>query len=97
MRPKMWNNPSRGAPHKQRQQALNRDHHQCVQCGNTENLEVDHIKNVANGGNHDLDNLQTLCRPCHKRKTLGEMRAGHQGRKTRARYPAETHPGLIKK
>lgn len=93
----MWENPSGGAPYKQRQKALKRDHFQCVKCGNTENLEVDHIKNVASGGNHNLDNLQTLCRSCHKRKTLGEMRAGHQGRKNRGRYPVESHPGLIKK
>lgn len=93
----MWENPSGGAPYKQRQQALKRDNHQCVQCGSTERLEVDHIKNVASGGGHNLDNLQTLCKTCHKQKTRGEMRAGHQGRKNRGSYPVEPHPGLIKK
>lgn len=92
----MWENPSGGAPHKQRQQTLKRDHYQCVKCGSTERLEVDHIKNVASGGGHNLDNLQTLCKTCHRQKTLGEMRAGHQGRKNRGRYPVEPHPGLIK-
>lgn len=90
----MWNNPSRGAPHKQRQQALNRDHHQCVQCGNTENLEVDHIKNVANGGSHDLDNLQTLCRPCHRKKTQQESKNARAAKLSRRKLPRAPHPGL---
>lgn len=34
------------------------------------NLEVDHIREVANGGDMwDESNLQTLCRKCHKAKT----------------------------
>ncbi|WP_410493588.1 HNH endonuclease [Corynebacterium tuberculostearicum] len=93
----MWENPSGGAPYKQRKAALQRDRYQCVKCGNAKNLEVDHIKNIASGGTHHLDNLQTLCHHCHKQKTLKEMRAGHQGRKSRGKYPAEPHPGLIKK
>ena len=31
--------------------------------------EADHILEVVNGGTHHLDNLQTLCVPCHKQKT----------------------------
>lgn len=31
--------------------------------------EADHIKEVAAGGEHSLDNLQTLCIKCHKAKT----------------------------
>jgi 5-methylcytosine-specific restriction protein A len=30
---------------------------------------ADHIREVRHGGTHDLDNLQTLCLPCHKEKT----------------------------
>ncbi|MFW9156242.1 HNH endonuclease [Corynebacterium striatum] len=90
----MWENPSGGAPQHLRKAALNRDHHQCVQCGNTECLEVDHIKNVASGGGHNLNNLQTLCKTCHREKTRSEMRKGHQTRANRAKYPKEQHPGL---
>jgi 5-methylcytosine-specific restriction enzyme A len=31
--------------------------------------DVDHIKTLAEGGNHDLSNLQTLCYKCHQQKT----------------------------
>lgn len=31
--------------------------------------EADHIVEVRHGGEHDLENLQTLCIKCHKEKT----------------------------
>ena len=34
--------------------------------------EVDHIVPLVDGGSHDLDNLQTLCSPCHRAKTAAE-------------------------
>ena len=37
--------------------------------------ELDHIVPLIDGGSHDLDNLQTLCTPCHKTKTAAEARA----------------------
>ncbi|WP_272575920.1 HNH endonuclease, partial [Providencia sp. PROV273] len=33
---------------------------------------VDHIKPKAHGGTDDDSNLQSLCWPCHKRKTARE-------------------------
>lgn len=32
------------------------------------NLEIDHIKAIAQGGTNDIDNLQLLCNSCHKEK-----------------------------
>lgn len=90
----MWQNPSRGAPHKLRKAAKQRDGHKCVKCGNTNNLEVDHILNTAQGGTHTLNNLQTLCHTCHKQKTRQEMSQGHKQRANRAKYPTQPHPGL---
>ncbi len=38
-------------------------------------LEVDHIKPVSIGGDGlDLDNLQTLCIKCHRKKTKSDMK-----------------------
>jgi 5-methylcytosine-specific restriction protein A len=34
--------------------------------------ELDHIVPLIDGGGHELANLQTLCTPCHKRKTSAE-------------------------
>lgn len=90
----MWQNPSRGAPHKLRKATKQRDGYKCVKCGSTESLEVDHILNTAQGGTHTLNNLQTLCHTCHKQKTRQEMSKGHQARRNRAKYPKEQHPGL---
>jgi 5-methylcytosine-specific restriction enzyme A len=36
--------------------------------------EVDHIRPLARGGTHDVENLQSLCKSCHSRKTARELR-----------------------
>jgi 5-methylcytosine-specific restriction endonuclease McrA len=38
-------------------------------------LEVEHIVPLADGGTNDLENLQLLCRDCHKHKTIAEHSA----------------------
>lgn len=45
-----------------------RDGNTCRICGTIENLSVDHIHPERHGGTLDMDNLQTLCRPCNSRK-----------------------------
>lgn len=50
---------------------LERDHYRCRCCGRSQNevdLEIDHIVPIAKGGKSTLDNLQTLCAECNKRK-----------------------------
>lgn len=47
---------------------LARDEHRCLCCGVVEDLCVDHIVPILQGGTNDPDNLQTLCRPCNTRK-----------------------------
>ncbi len=34
--------------------------------------ELDHIVPLIDGGGHELENLQTLCTPCHKKKSARE-------------------------
>lgn len=71
-----------------RRQTFARDGHMCVMCGTTERLECDHV------GPHDvhtLDNLQTLCRACHSRKT---SRDANRAKPTRKRPTTNRHPGL---
>ena len=57
-----------------RKLAKDRDGWRCVKCGRAGRLEVDHIKPVHhNGAMWELDNLQTLCRPCHFAKSAAEQ------------------------
>lgn len=37
----------------------------CANCGENENLVVDHILSIAKGGLSELDNLQLLCATCN--------------------------------
>ena len=57
--------------------------------------DVDHIVNLAAGGNHDLNNLRLLCTWHHKRKTAEEATKARQAqgylRETRDTPP---HPGI---
>ena len=70
---------------------LHRDGFRCRQCGKAGKLEVDHILPIWKGGTDREENLQTLCRADHLRKTrrenakpltpaekaLGELGPGH--------------------
>lgn len=40
----------------------------CLKCGDVA-TEIDHIIELDKGGTNDLDNLQPLCKACHKAKT----------------------------
>lgn len=51
-----------------RQIVFERDEYACRTCGATEPLQVDHVYPLARGGTSALDNLQTLCGPCNRRK-----------------------------
>lgn len=49
---------------------LARDNHRCVTCGKRGVLEVNHIHEIARGGDwFDMDNLEAICRGCHIAKT----------------------------
>ena len=43
----------------------------------SEELEIDHIIPLANGGTNDYSNLQPLCIECHLKKTKGEWKEGY--------------------
>lgn len=61
-----------------------RDHWTCQSCGyesprrDGRDLHADHVRNLAAGGARTLENLQTLCVPCHKAKTQVESKAGRR-------------------
>jgi len=56
-----------------RKRVLSRDGNTCTWCGNSEGkMEVDHIQPRFLGGGDDMSNLQTLCQPCHIRKTKND-------------------------
>lgn len=61
-----------------RHQILERDGWKCRCCGERRRLEVDHVQPVRTAPDRAYDpaNLQTLCGPCHTRKTRVEC--GHK-------------------
>lgn len=50
------------------------DNYRCVECRSPNELTVDHIVPISEGGSDDLSNLQTMCRPCNSSK--GTMEGG---------------------
>lgn len=73
---KNWGSGRGGRPWRRLKQKIHtRDEWTCLCCGRvTMDLELDHIKNKAQGGTDDESNLQSLCAPCHKKKTQMESR-----------------------
>lgn len=57
---------------------LERDDYKCVECSSTENLTVDHIKpfSLFPELRLDINNGQTLCRPCHVKTPTWGGRVG---------------------
>lgn len=53
----------------------------CNYCGEI-GEEVDHVIELAAGGDDSIENLQVLCKPCHKAKTAkynSKRLKGHRG------------------
>ena len=75
-----WGGGRGGRPWRRlREQVLVRDLYTCQHCQKVfepSDLVCDHIINKAQGGSNDLSNLQTLCNPCHDKKTHAESQAG---------------------
>jgi hypothetical protein len=67
-RPKQYpqSRPRQGIPRYIRRQVLAVG--QCLHCGSTKNLSVDHIHPWSRGGSNDPSNLQCLCMPCNHEK-----------------------------
>lgn len=96
----MWGNAEtrrRTVPYWLQQACFKRDEWTCVQCGyegtpRAGDLHADHIVPVAEGGQDELDNVQTLCVPCHRPKTQAEAargRARRSGKRPPPLHPAE--------
>ena len=66
-----------------RRSVLKRDNYTCVACGVRDKtgrtLNADHIIAWADGGPAEKENLQTLCKKCHRIKTTAEMAARKKG------------------
>lgn len=45
----------------------------CYKCSSKEELQLDHIKPIGQGGKHHISNIQVLCDTCHREKTKKEM------------------------
>jgi hypothetical protein len=55
-------------PRKIRQAVYLRDNYTCKFCGTKDNLSIDHIIPKSCGGKTTLNNCQTLCVDCNRRK-----------------------------
>ena len=82
---------------RRRTRILRRDGYRCQAHDSVGNLcgeyanQVDHIQR---GDNHSEENLQSLCRWHHARKSSAEGRAAQRARLRRNRDP-EPHPGML--
>ena len=62
-----------------RHECFKRDNYTCKECGATnkeKTLHADHILPVSQGGNDELDNLQTLCDHCNLAKSNKKWKNG---------------------
>lgn len=72
-----WGQSRGGRPwRRKRDEIFKRDKFTCQICFRVGgDLELDHILNVARGGTDADSNLQTVCKPCHQKKTHAESQA----------------------
>lgn len=47
---------------------------ECQACGGPGPFDYDHHVPVGLGGGNEIDNMRTLCRPCHLAKTRQDIR-----------------------
>ena len=65
---------------KYRYALLQKFDNKCNYCNATEKLEIDHVVAVSKDRSkaYDLENLQILCDPCHRKKTIAETVAARK-------------------
>ncbi len=51
-----------------RNRIYKRDNHQCVYCGSSRNLTLDHVTPKSRGGKNEWTNLVTSCQKCNLKK-----------------------------
>jgi len=51
-----------------RNKIFKRDGYKCKKCGRKEDLTIDHIIPFSKGGTTEINNLQTLCKKCNRKK-----------------------------
>ena len=67
----------------------------CNYCGDV-GLEVDHVIELAAGGEDSIENLQVLCKACHKQKTIKFNSKRSQGdRGVFSQAPAPRHLSML--
>ncbi len=59
-------------PKKTRATVMERDGYKCAFCGETRNLQIDHIMPVSTGGTNELNNLRVLCKSCNARRVMDD-------------------------
>jgi len=61
----------------------------CAECGcklgGPAGLEWDHVTPLELGGDDEIENLQPLCKVCHKAKTRGDVKAIRKAERMRQR------------
>lgn len=57
---------ARKIPYDVAQEVKERDAFQCQWCETEDQLTIHHILERKNGGDEDINNLITLCAPCHR-------------------------------
>lgn len=81
---------------KLRASIMERDKWLCQPCMRhgvlTEATEVDHIISKADGGSDDPENLQAICKVCHRIKTAFDSAASRKGAKNVRLYPEWLEP-----
>lgn len=77
-----------------KREVIHRDGGQCLCCGSTRKLQVDHIMSRYHGGTNDAANLQTLCKVCNGDKAIQEMHFRKTATLLKSAPPIRIPPGF---